>query len=29
MISSVRFQRCFFDNCQDAEIEAYVRSFLD
>ncbi|WP_413700348.1 RpiB/LacA/LacB family sugar-phosphate isomerase [Psychromonas sp. KJ10-10] len=27
-VSGERFQQCFFDNCQDAEIEAYVKSVL-
>lgn len=27
-VSGERFQQCFFDNCQDASIEAYVRSLL-
>ena len=27
-VSGERFQQCFFDNCQDAEIEAFVREIL-
>lgn len=27
-VTGSRFQQCFFDNCQDAEIEAYVKSVL-
>ncbi len=27
-VSGERFQQCFFDNCQVAEIEAYVKSLL-
>ena len=27
-VSGERFQQCFFDNCQDPEIEEYVRSVL-
>lgn len=27
-VTGSRFQQCFFDNCQDAEIEAYVRSVV-
>lgn len=27
-VSGERFQACFFDNCQDAELEAYVKSVL-
>ncbi|WP_070968850.1 RpiB/LacA/LacB family sugar-phosphate isomerase [Vibrio sonorensis] len=27
-VGSKQFQECFFENCQDAEIEAYVRSLL-
>jgi hypothetical protein len=27
-VTGARFQKCFFDNCKDAEIEAYVRSVL-
>lgn len=27
-VSGERFQQCFFDNCQNAEIEAYVKSVL-
>ncbi len=27
-VSGERFQQCFFENCQDAEIEAYVREIL-
>lgn len=28
-VSGERFQQCFFENCQDAEIEAYVRTLLN
>ncbi len=28
-VSGERFQACFFDNCQNAEIAEYVRSLLD
>tara|TARA_R110001583_G_scaffold1583_2_gene12294 strand:+ start:38 stop:679 length:642 start_codon:yes stop_codon:yes gene_type:complete len=28
-VSGERFQQCFFENCQDAEIEAYVKSVLN
>jgi ribose 5-phosphate isomerase RpiB len=28
-VGSARFQQCFFDHCQDAELEAYVRSLLN
>ncbi|KLV08308.1 MULTISPECIES: RpiB/LacA/LacB family sugar-phosphate isomerase [Photobacterium] len=28
-VSGERFQQCFFENCQDAEIEAYVRALLN
>ncbi len=27
-VGGERFQKCFFDGCQDADIEAFVRSFL-
>jgi len=27
-VSGERFQACFFDNCQDADIKAYVQSLL-
>lgn len=27
-VTGSRFQQCFFDNCRDAEIEAYVRSVI-
>lgn len=27
-VSGERFQQCFFDNCQDKEIEAFVKSIL-
>jgi hypothetical protein len=27
-ISGERFQQCFFENCQDKEIEAFVKSLL-
>ncbi|MFM2656892.1 RpiB/LacA/LacB family sugar-phosphate isomerase [Vibrio owensii] len=27
-VSGVRFQQCFFEHCQDAEIEAFVRESL-
>ncbi|MCP8899208.1 RpiB/LacA/LacB family sugar-phosphate isomerase [Gilvimarinus xylanilyticus] len=27
-VGGERFQKCFFDGCQDAEIEAFVRSFI-
>ena len=27
-VSGERFQKCFFENCQDPEIEAYVRELL-
>ena len=27
-VSGVRFQQCFFEHCQDAEIEAFVRKIL-
>ncbi|MGX9419205.1 RpiB/LacA/LacB family sugar-phosphate isomerase [Vibrio sp. RC27] len=27
-VTGERFQQCFFDNCQDKDIEAYVRSLL-
>src|SRR5690606_9625863 len=27
-VSGPRFQQCFFDNCQDKEIEAFVRDIL-
>ncbi|AYO14713.1 hypothetical protein D0812_09965 [Vibrio owensii] len=27
-VSGVRFQQCFFEHCQDAEIEAFVRDIL-
>lgn len=28
-VSGERFQQCFFENCQVAEIESYIRSILD
>ncbi|MBD0786672.1 RpiB/LacA/LacB family sugar-phosphate isomerase [Vibrio sp. Y2-5] len=27
-VGGARFQECFFNNCQDAEIEAYVKSLI-
>ena len=27
-VSGQRFQQCFFENCQDKEIEAFVREVL-
>ena len=27
-VTGERFQQCFFDNCQDQEIEAFVREIL-
>ncbi|WP_111641528.1 RpiB/LacA/LacB family sugar-phosphate isomerase [Marinimicrobium alkaliphilum] len=27
-VTGERFQKCFFDNCQDKDLEAYVRSVL-
>ncbi|CAM3961581.1 RpiB/LacA/LacB family sugar-phosphate isomerase [Vibrio neonatus] len=28
-VGSTQFQECFFNNCQDADIEQYVRSLID
>jgi len=28
-VGGARFQECFFGNCQDAELEAYVKSLID
>lgn len=27
-VSGARFQQCFFENCQDKEIEAFVKQIL-
>ena len=27
-VSGQRFQQCFFENCQDKEIEAFVREIV-
>lgn len=27
-VSGQRFQQCFFENCQDKEIEAFVRAIV-
>ena len=27
-VSGPRFQQCFFENCQDKEIEAFVRQIV-